>query len=379
MLQVRRFPGPVRACGVRCAKMLALAAVSSAAVGCALPSTASRARASSNVAESDGRTPPTLRAGRTSGATRAAGTSGPARAGSLYFDYAAGPVVRIRLDGPPWREETPYGSSGGFGLAIARNGDVYEAYSQVSGSGGGVAVLDKRRAVVRSIGLGTQTYALDVALDASGDTFVVCESVRKLSQFSIEVFAPGASGNATPLRTLAGAKTGMSLPTALALDPAGDLFVANASLPSARPKLDANGELSQKIMVFAPGAGGNEAPERVLAGADTGITDPLNIGLGADGNLYVANQTQDGYDVLVFAQSASGNVAPLWTLQSTPYGASLALGPGGELYLGPGASKNDGIAVFAPGASGNDAPAGFVGRHFHAKYPWRIALEHPWQ
>ena len=79
------------------------------------------------------------------------------------------------------------------------------------------------------------------------------------------------------------------------------------------------------------------------------------------------------------APSTSGNVAPLWTLQSTPYGASLALGPDGELYLGPGASKNDGIAVFAPGASGNDAPVGFVGRHFHGAYPWRIALEHPWE
>jgi hypothetical protein len=301
-----------------------------------------------------------------------------ARDGALYYLYADGPLHRVRLDGPPWREKPGYGSPNGFGLAVDSHRRVYEAFSDPSGSGSGVAVLNPKLSVERTISFGTERYAIGIAVDGHDQTYVVCESVRNLLEFSIEIFAADASGPATPLRTIRGAKAGLTLPTALAVDASGNLYVTISSLPSDPRAAVGNGGLVDRILVFGPTANGNVAPLRAIAGTSTGLTDPLNLALGADGNLYVANQTMSGYDVLVFPASGSGNIAPLWTLQSTPYGASLALGAGGELYLGPGNARNHGFAIYAPGASGNAAPIGFAGNPLREGYPSRIALEHPW-
>jgi hypothetical protein len=45
--------------------------------------------------------------------------------------------------------------------------------------------------------------------------------------FRIRVYAPGASGDAAPSRTIAGPKTRLSLSAGIALDRRGRLYVAN--------------------------------------------------------------------------------------------------------------------------------------------------------
>ena len=87
--------------------------------------------------------------------------------------------------------------------------------------------------------------------------------VGNVGNNSITVYRHDASGNTSPLKVIAGPKTGISSPGALSEDSQGDLYVANGFFdgPSATPA----------ILVFAKGANGNVAPIRKLAGPLTGI------------------------------------------------------------------------------------------------------------
>src|SRR5882762_87736 len=65
---------------------------------------------------------------------------------------------------------------------------------------------------------------------------------------SITVYAPGASGNATPVATIAGGNTGLSFPFGVALDGAGNIYVTNSASSVGG---------STSITVYAAGASGN--------------------------------------------------------------------------------------------------------------------------
>ena len=81
---------------------------------------------------------------------------------------------------------------------------------------------------------------------------------------SILVYAPGASGNATPTATIAGSNTGLTGSYGIALDGAGNLYVANAGVP-------------YSITVYAAGASGNAPPTATIAGGNTGLNQPALI------------------------------------------------------------------------------------------------------
>ncbi len=70
---------------------------------------------------------------------------------------------------------------------------------------------------------------------------------------AVHAYALGATGNATPLGTLAGAATALNGTGGLALDSAGDLFVANQGASS--------------VTAYAPQASGNVAPIATIVGA----------------------------------------------------------------------------------------------------------------
>ena len=90
-------------------------------------------------------------------------------------------------------------------------------------------------------------------------------------------YAQGATGDAAPLATIAGADTGLDGPFGMAVDASGDLFVADYA--------------SNSVTEYAPGATGDAAPLATIAGADTGIDGPLGMALDATGDLFVANFT----------------------------------------------------------------------------------------
>ncbi|MEP6801208.1 MAG: hypothetical protein ABJC07_04685, partial [Acidobacteriota bacterium] len=77
---------------------------------------------------------------------------------------------------------------------------------------------------------------------------------------SVTVYTRTGSGNLAPLRTLAGAATGLVSPSGLAVDAVNDeLFVVNITFP-------------YSVTVYPRTANGNVAPLRTLAGAATGLS-----------------------------------------------------------------------------------------------------------
>lgn len=231
----------------------------------------------------------------------------------------------------------------------------------------------------------------DVVLDAGGNLY---ESNAASSK--VHVFAPGANGNVAPIRTLAGPSTGLAVPQGLALDSAGNLYVLNTGgLPANRtitvyaPGADgdaapirtltgiqvADGNLNgigidlfdflylaedipEIISVFAPGANGAVTPVRTISGASTGLVVPVKLAFDSSNNLYVAN----GLDVRIFASGVNGDVAPIGVIGGPSTGISnafdLGLDESGQLYVGdfPADFSAGSITVYAAGATGNVAP-----------------------
>jgi hypothetical protein len=144
-----------------------------------------------------------------------------------------------------------------------------------------------------------------VAVDSSGNLYVADSCQGYSCSGDIQVFAAGSNGNVASIRTITGAATGIAGPEGLALDAAGDLYVANAG--------------TNAITVYAPGATGNAAPIRTIAGSKTRLDAPCGVALDGLGYLYVG--TEDGQQpagvhlpVLVFAPNAKGDAAPVSTI-----------------------------------------------------------------
>jgi hypothetical protein len=254
------------------------------------------------------------------------------------------------------------------GMAVDTSGNVYGTWFDAPYSG--FQVLDSLLNPIRTVTLQQPYYAdSGIAVDRRGLTYL--GYTTSSGQTGIDVFAADATGYATPVRVVAGSKTHLLNVEAMVPDTDGRLYVLNAwNYPVQYNEVD----------VFGAGANGDVRPKQVIKGDQTGLVYPEGIALGADDNLYIANNPNDGtFQVLVFPKAANGNVPPLRVLQSTTYGHSIALGSGGEVYLGPASSANQGIAIFAPGASGYAVPIGFVGTTFKRYFPRSLALNHPWK
>jgi hypothetical protein len=222
-----------------------------------------------------------------------------------------------------------------------------------------------------------------MAIDEKGFQSVGCFDFGPHA-YDIKVYSPDAEGSASPARTILGKRTGLTAISAMTADSSGNLYVANS--------LTVQPNVSNNLEVFAPRANGNRAPIRTIAGEHTGLTGPVNITLGADGNIYVANQISGGgdpiFDILVFPSDADGDVTPIRTLMSGSYGGTIALGTDGEMFVGYGPSSTDGekrrsngsymggFAIYSPGAQGNDQPIGYVGQKVADAY--RAVLQYPW-
>jgi hypothetical protein len=291
----------------------------------------------------------------------------PARtsSGFLYYLLQVGsPIRKVRLgDGKTFNHKS-YGVSGGVRLTIDVRGHLYEASR--SGQNSAVTELNKKLVVVRTITM-PDGIATAVAVDRQGLAYVAW--IPNNHEIAIDVFSRDASGNATPIRSITGINTGLQFPIGVGVDGTGKVYVADA--------------LANQILVYAARANGDVAPVQVIGGSQTGLTSMCNLSLGADGNLYVSNQfsgSAGGYDVLVFPMSGSGNIAPLRTLQTGPYGYAITLDTTGQLYAGLGFEGGPGepvFEIFAAGASGQDQPIGSVDG-IKGATPASAVLEFPW-
>ena len=162
---------------------------------------------------------------------------------------------------------------------------------------------------------------------------------------SITVYARTANGNVAPVRTLAGAATGLNFPVGVAVDLVNnELIVANAG--------------NDSVTVYARTASGNTAPLRTIGGPITGLNHPDGLALDLVNNeLVVANAL--GNSITVHARTADGNVAPVRTLVGGATGLSSPVVPAvdavnNELFVSNAGDTS--VTVYARTANGDTAP-----------------------
>jgi hypothetical protein len=180
-----------------------------------------------------------------------------------------------------------------------------------------------------------RTVTNAVAFDSKGQLFV--SASLPSNGRAIEVFAPGASNCPKPKRSI-------SDEGGLAIGSNNLLFVANSRTAT--------------IDIFPPGSGTMEAQ---IGGSKTGLVSPGTVAVDASLNVYVFDSRTD--TVSEFAAGATGNVAPIRTIS----GSNTGMDGGNGFTFGLAVSRTSGdifvsdpvsnaILVFAASASGNVAP-----------------------
>jgi len=248
-------------------------------------------------------------------------------------------------------------------------------------------------------------FPYGVAHDGAGNIYATNSGSSGVGSSSITVYAAGANGDAAPIATIRGSNTGLNFPLGIALDGAGDIYVANfgasnilifaagasgnvtpiATIAVASPcttygvALDGAGNLyvtnfgCNNVLIFAAGSGN----ATLIAGGNTGLTDPAGIALDGAGKIYVANP--GNLSITVYAAGASGDATPIATIRGSntgltggPYG--IALDGAGNIYVANPLNSNN-VLVFAAGASGNVTPiATIAGGNTGLNFPVLISF-----
>ncbi|MBV8491115.1 MAG: hypothetical protein JO199_11355 [Candidatus Eremiobacteraeota bacterium] len=192
------------------------------------------------------------------------------------------------------------------------------------------------------IGGNKTMLSVPIAVTASYDGHIYAVND---SGSQIYVFAPGANGNVAPSGVIGGSNTKLAKIYALTLDAAGNIWVACGN---------------NAVYEYKAGASGNVAPIAAIAGSNTGIGTPVAIAEDSEARMRVANY--DG-TVLAFAYGATGNVKPVIRLG----GSATHLSHVGGMYAYPWnvdgtsyfavADSQNAVYVFKDTATGNVAPS----------------------
>ena len=180
-------------------------------------------------------------------------------------------------------------------------------------------------------------YPIGIAHDSTSKVFVANRDGASITAYAIPSPTPASTStpsptpspspsaspaptptpyttNIAPSITIAGAATGLIAPTGIALDGSNNIYVVDPD----------NGAPS--IRIFASGSNGNVAPMRVITGSLTLLSNPVDIKVDSGGTVYVVDSGAN--KLLIFAPTASGNVAPSVAI-------TLPQGSGGGLVLSP--------------------------------------------
>lgn len=235
---------------------------------------------------------------------------------------------------------TEYGSLGG-----GQEGWLANLIAYPANSSGSVSAT----AVIASSNLTDRYFC--VATDASGYIYVATHAAfGAYSQGKVLVYAPTASGMTAPVRTI----TITGAPVGLVLDAGGNLYVGSTGV-SMNPEAPVD-----SIVEFAAGATGDATPVRTIALAapctnlatDAGenlICLPFDAGNGGPSN-----------EIQIFASNQSGAVAPARTIQldNGVQIVDVAVDPFGNLYVAVGGNGEQILEI--PGGAGGTGVASAV-------------------
>ncbi len=117
--------------------------------------------------------------------------------------------------------------------------------------------------------------------------------------------------NIKPTFSIIGSHTHVIRPTSVALDTSGNVYISDLGGPGAT--CHSTG-MQPAVLVFPrPVHRGviNVAPSRAIAGCATDLKAPTDVKVDSNGLIYVADTSQTGNVVWIFAATARGNAAPM--------------------------------------------------------------------
>lgn len=198
------------------------------------------------------------------------------------------------------------------GLAVDTAGKIYVADEGPEGGGPGSILVFPAGAsgnVAPLTAITPTTTPLQtpvgITVASNGDIWVA-----NFGGASVMKFTAGSSGDVPAAATLAGSNTMIDLPSYVALDSTGNLYVSNDGAGATPPTTDA-------ILIFPAGSNGNVAPASTITGPSTQLDLPTGLAFDSNGNLFVANcsnpsaPNDPGPSLVQFGAGASGNVFPI--------------------------------------------------------------------
>jgi sugar lactone lactonase YvrE len=201
-----------------------------------------------------------------------------------------------------------------------------------------------------------------IALDSQGNIFVANGEGGPGFHGSVTVYPAGSTGNVAPIVTITGSATALASPLGIALDSAGNIYVANQYVAGG---ISSSNDSS--ITVYPAGSNGNVAPISTIAGSNTGLENLSGIALDSSRNLYVtASTTGVGPKINVYPAGSSGNASPnaIITGSATQLeGPGIAVDSGGRIYvsnLRGGTDQLGSITVYPPGSTGDAVPSATI-------------------
>ncbi len=168
---------------------------------------------------------------------------------------------------------------------------------------------------------------VDSSVNLRGEVFVANRNG------SIKIFA-GRDYNYQLVRSIAGPHTQLLHPSSMAVDPMGDIYLADRG---AAPT-------PAKIIWLPAGLNGNVFPDRVVTGPHTGLTSPTGIAIDASEEVFVADH--DSGKILVFSADARGDAPPIATIGGFNGPQRVFVDQDLNLYVSSDGDSS--IAVLAP-------------------------------